>query len=134
MQRQRNSKLKSKMSDKKSNDGNDQSALMSFFSLPDFSGAKRNLSQEIEEMEKFKGDLSKFNKEQLIEYIERMNEEHKKAVASIKSKLENDLAISQAFNKTTIEGYTSQILKLEKQIKVHQQEVIKCKSDHYQDN
>lgn len=87
---------------------------MSFFSLPDFGVGKRNLATEIEEMEKFKTDLTKLNKEQLIERIERMNEDHKKTVAGLKSKVENDLAISQALNKQTVEGYTAQMLKLEK--------------------
>lgn len=39
------------------------------------------------------------SKDQLIEKLEKQNEEHKKAIAELKSKIENDLAIAQGLNK-----------------------------------
>ena len=58
------------------------------------SSPRRNLIQEIENIEKFRNELSMLSKDQLIEKLEKQNEEHKKAIAELKSKIENDLAIA----------------------------------------
>lgn len=93
--------------------------MFNFLGLNDFGSPRRNLAQKIDEIAKFKDDLDKLSREQLIEKIERMNEDHEKTVASLKTKIDNDLAIAQALNKNTVDRYTAEVEKLERQIKQH---------------
>ena len=99
MQRNRNKQISSKVSvGKGSNEGKD-TGMFNFLGLNDLGSPRRNLAQEIDEAANFRSDIEKLTKEQVIERIERMNEEHKKIVAQLKTKIENDLAIAQAINK-----------------------------------
>ena len=80
---------------------------------------RRTINNEIEQVAKFNQDCKSMDKEQLIEKLQLMNLDHKKIVADLKSKIENDLALAQAMNKSTIDKYTNEILRLEKQVKLH---------------
>lgn len=73
--------------------------MFNFLGLNEIGSPRRNLAQEIDEAANFRSDIDKLTKEQVIQRIERMNEEHKKIVAQLKTKIENDLAIAQAINK-----------------------------------
>lgn len=108
--------------------------MFNFLGLNELASPRRNLAQEIDEISRFKEDLDKLTREQLITKIEFMNEEHKKTVSNLKTKIENDLAIAQALNKQTVDRYTGEVLKLERQIKQHQAEVTKVKQAQYQDH
>lgn len=114
-QRNRNRLISSKVSQGKgSPDPKEQVSVFNFLSFPDLGSPRRNLAREIEEMQRLKDDLSKLTKEQLLERIDRMNDEHRRTVASLKSKFENDLAISQALNKTTADKCAAEVARLEK--------------------
>ena len=129
MQRNRTKKISSKVSiGKGSNEGKDQPGMFSFLPFQDMrSPERRNLNNEIDQMEKFKVDCKTMDKEQLIEKLSLMNLDHKRIVADLKNKIENDLALGQAMSKSTIDKYTNEILRLEKQVKLHQSEVAKIK-------
>lgn len=58
------------------------------------SPSRRNLTNEIEQVTKFNLDCKSMDKEQLIEKLSLMNIEHKRILADLKSKIENDLALA----------------------------------------
>lgn len=95
MQRNRTKKISSKVSiGKGSNEGKDQPGMFSFLPFQDMrSPERRNLNNEIDQMEKFKVDCKTMDKEQLIEKLSLMNLDHKRIVADLKNKIENDLAL-----------------------------------------
>ena len=132
MQRKKNKLISSKVQQGQSPQAKEAS-MFNFLSFPDLGSPRRNLAKEIDEMQKLKDDLTKLSKDQLIERIEKMNDEHRKTVASLKNKYENDIAISQALSKTTVDKYTAEIAKMEKQIKQHQVDLKLLRQAHNQE-